>query len=470
MPGSGGKHRVRQATKAAVGRVGTPTLLSSSVASAKNVGAGTKGPTARTLRVPLTELLRGGDVASTLLLLLLLALTAASAAPLRSATPTAAATPASASSAATSTTTTTAATTPASTAATSTPTPATTSTSTPTPSAASTTASTAPPGPTGSLAPFALARAASPGRGRRHSDRLKTNEVGRSGRGDRGQERGRRTPLKGGAVTTVVASLSFTLDSGTSQCFFRDHTTITPPSAPVPVALADPTSGPVVARSSNTLPCSAVPSGFFTGLYIPSFSRNLVGVGYLQDRGITVTFPVHGRTAIYTDSSTGAVLATFTREPHSGLFVLHTPPLQLSAFGQVALSPLVAESSQVIASPPVAVSGQVAVSVQVVVSGLVVVSCSCRSLAHPTVLWHHRLGHPSLPCLHDMANHSLVSGLTRVFSLLPRSLAPPCAPCVAGHLRATPHSSSLRPATAPFQTLHLDIWGPAPMQGSGRER
>ncbi|CAI7893103.1 unnamed protein product [Closterium sp. NIES-54] len=119
------------------------------------------------------------------------------------------------------------------------------------------------------------------------------------------------------AVTTVVASLSFTLDSGTSQCFFRDHTTITPPSAPVPVALADPTSGPVVARSSNTLPCSAVPSGFFTGLYIPSFSRNLVGVGYLQDRGITVTFPVHGRTAIYTDSSTGAVLATFTREPHS---------------------------------------------------------------------------------------------------------------------------------------------------------
>ncbi|CAI7824181.1 unnamed protein product, partial [Closterium sp. NIES-54] len=49
---------VRQATKEAVGRVGTPTLLSSAVASAKNVGAGTKGPTARTLRIPLTELLR----------------------------------------------------------------------------------------------------------------------------------------------------------------------------------------------------------------------------------------------------------------------------------------------------------------------------------------------------------------------------------------------------------------------------
>ncbi|CAI7867137.1 unnamed protein product, partial [Closterium sp. NIES-54] len=163
--------RVRQAAKAVLGAVGTPTLLSSAVASAENVGAGTKAPTALTLRVPLTELLRGGDVARTLLLLLLLlALTASSAAPLRSSTPTTSATPASASTAAT------AAATPASTASTSTPTPATTSTATPTPSAASTTTSTAPTGPTRSLAPLALARAASPARGRRHSDRLRTTE------------------------------------------------------------------------------------------------------------------------------------------------------------------------------------------------------------------------------------------------------------------------------------------------------
>ncbi|CAI7860408.1 unnamed protein product, partial [Closterium sp. NIES-54] len=171
--------RVRQAAKAALGTVVTPTLLSSAVASAENVGAGTKGPTALTLRVPLTELLRGGDIARTLLLLLLLlALTASSAAPLRSSTPTTSTTPASASTAATSATsatTATAAATPASTAATSTPTPATTSTATPTPSAGSTT-TTAPTGPTRSLAPLALARAASPARGRRHSDRLKTTE------------------------------------------------------------------------------------------------------------------------------------------------------------------------------------------------------------------------------------------------------------------------------------------------------
>ncbi|CAI7816837.1 unnamed protein product [Closterium sp. NIES-54] len=32
-----------------------------------------------------------------------------------------------------------------------------------------------------------------------------------------------------------------------------------------------------------------------------------------------------------------------------------------------------------------------------------------------------------------------------------------------------PHSSSLRPATEPFETLHLDVWGPASCPGSERE-
>ncbi|CAI7797021.1 unnamed protein product, partial [Closterium sp. NIES-53] len=103
------------------------------------------------------------------------------------------------------------------------------------------------------------------------------------------------------------------------------------------------------------------------------------------------------------------------------------------------------------------------------VSGLVAASCSCQSLSHPTVLWHHRLGHPSLPRLRSMASQCLVSNLPRVFASLPPSPAPLCTPCVEGRLRATPHSSSLRPATAPFQTLHLDVWGPAPRPRPERE-
>ncbi|CAI7763194.1 unnamed protein product, partial [Closterium sp. NIES-54] len=48
-----------------------------------------------------------------------------------------------------------------------------------------------------------------------------------------------------------------TLDSGASRYFFRDSTTLTPLTAPVPVRLADPSGGPVVARSSTVLPCPA---------------------------------------------------------------------------------------------------------------------------------------------------------------------------------------------------------------------
>ncbi|CAI7927167.1 unnamed protein product [Closterium sp. NIES-54] len=58
---------------------------------------------------------------------------------------------------------------------------------------------------------------------------------------------------------------TFTLDSGASRGFFRDSTTLTPLSAPVPVRLADPSGGLVVVRSSTVLPCPAVPSGSLSG-------------------------------------------------------------------------------------------------------------------------------------------------------------------------------------------------------------
>ncbi|CAI7897035.1 unnamed protein product [Closterium sp. NIES-53] len=69
---------------------------------------------------------------------------------------------------------------------------------------------------------------------------------------------------------------TFTLDSGASRCFFHDSTTLTPLSALGPVTLADPSGGPVLARSSTVLPCPAVPSGSLSGLHLPSFSTKLV--------------------------------------------------------------------------------------------------------------------------------------------------------------------------------------------------
>ncbi|CAI7812836.1 unnamed protein product [Closterium sp. NIES-53] len=155
---------------------------------------------------------------------------------------------------------------------------------------------------------------------------------------------------------------TFTLDLGASRCFFRDSTTLTPIPASVPVRLADPFGGPVVARSSTVLPCPAVPSGSLSGLHLPSFSTNL------------------------------------------------------------------------------------------------------------TLLWHHRLGHPSLPRLRGMHSRFLVSGLPRSLPPLSPSPAPPCLPCVEGQQRTAPHSSSFPLKTAPLQALHMDVWGLARVNRQGRER
>ncbi|CAI7829839.1 unnamed protein product, partial [Closterium sp. NIES-54] len=243
---------------------------------------------------------------------------------------------------------------------------------------------------------------------------------------------------------------TFTLDSGASSSFFCDSTTLTPLNRPVAVFLADPSGGPVLAHSSTVLPCPAAPSGLLLGLHLPSFSTNLVSGADLQDAWVDRFIPGGQRVTHCACSRTGRHLATFTRRPGSSLYTLTT------------------------ASPPVTASGQVAASSQV----LVAVSrsspesspSSCRPLSHETLLWHHCLGHPSLPRLQGMASRTLVSGLPRSLPPLPPGPAPTCVPCVEGRQRAAPHSSTFPPTEATLQTLHMDVWGPAHVRGQGHER
>ncbi|CAI7880823.1 unnamed protein product [Closterium sp. NIES-53] len=117
---------------------------------------------------------------------------------------------------------------------------------------------------------------------------------------------------------------------------------------------------------------------------------------------------------------------------------------------------------------PVAASSQVFAAVSR--SGPESAPCSCRLLSHQTLLWHQRLGHPSLPRLRGMASCVLVSGLPRSLPPLPLGPAPTCVPCVEGRQRAAPHSSEFPPTEAPLQTLHMDVWGPARVRGQGHER
>ncbi|CAI7927674.1 unnamed protein product [Closterium sp. NIES-54] len=68
-----------------------------------------------------------------------------------------------------------------------------------------------------------------------------------------------------------------------------------------------------------------------------------------------------------------------------------------------------------------------------------------------------------------MHSHLLVSGLPRSQPPLPPSPVPTCLPCVEGRQRAAPYPSSFPTTTAPLQTLHMDVWGPARVSGQCRE-
>ncbi|CAI7867188.1 unnamed protein product [Closterium sp. NIES-53] len=195
----------------------------------------------------------------------------------------------------------------------------------------------------------------------------------------------RASPTTG--PSSAEALHTFTLDSGASRCFFRDCTTVIPLAAQVPVLLANPTGGPVVARASTVLPCPAVPSGSLSGLHLPTFSTNLVSNAAIQDAWVDILIPGGQRVAICTCSRTGRHLATLSSSTTASV----TPPCRVSA------------------------------------------ACTPVSLS---------LGFPG-----------------------------PCPPsCVEGRQRAAPHSSEFPPTTAPLQTLHMDVWGPAPVGGTDQER
>ncbi|CAI7778767.1 unnamed protein product, partial [Closterium sp. NIES-53] len=66
---------------------------------------------------------------------------------------------------------------------------------------------------------------------------------------------------------------------------------------------------------------------------------------------------------------------------------------------------------------------------------------------------------PASPLWHAVSSSCI--WVPRSLPLLPPSPAPPCLPCVEGRQHAAPHYSSFPPTTAPLQTLHMDVWGPA---------
>ncbi|CAI7853620.1 unnamed protein product [Closterium sp. NIES-54] len=101
---------------------------------------------------------------------------------------------------------------------------------------------------------------------------------------------------------------------------------------------SDPSGGPVLAHYSTVLPCPAAPSGSLSGLYLPSFSTNLVSGADLQDGGVHQFTLASQRMIHCTCARTGRHLAIFTRRPGTSLYTLTTGSPPVAASGQVAPS------------------------------------------------------------------------------------------------------------------------------------
>ncbi|CAI7860307.1 unnamed protein product, partial [Closterium sp. NIES-54] len=136
------------------------------------------------------------------------------------------------------------------------------------------------------------------------------------------------------------------------------------------------------------------------------------------DAMVTTTTPGGQCVLIYTYTRTGRHLATFTCRPGSSLYTLTTEPPQVAASGQVSAS------------------------------GPVEAPYSCRLLTHQTLLWHHRLGHPSLPRLRGM--HSRLLSVSMIHAAAPHFLWPFAVGYTAHQLNLWPRVSL--PETLP--TLH----------------
>ncbi|CAI7804050.1 unnamed protein product [Closterium sp. NIES-53] len=224
------------------------------------------------------------------------------------------------------------------------------------------------------------------------------------------------------AILAAMYALSF---SAEGDCYLR-----VPPDRGIEAAALGASEFVLPGTASaEALHTFTLDSGASRCLHLPSFPTNLVSTAAFQDAMVITTTPGGQRVSICTCTRTGCHLATFTRWPRSSLYTLANEPPQIAASTQVSASGQVA--------PP----------------------CSCRLLLHETLMWHHRLGHPSLPRLRGMHSRLLVSSLPRSLPPLPPLPTPPCLPCVKGRQRATPHSSLFSPTTSPLQTLHMDVGG-----------
>jgi len=78
--------------------------------------------------------------------------------------------------------------------------------------------------------------------------------------------------------------------------------------------------------------------------------------------------------------------------------------------------------------------------------------------------WHQRLEHMVADTIHEMANKNLVDGLNITGELTMRGR---CEDCIFGKHSTHPFNNSGYRETKVLERIHIDMWGPLPIQSAG---
>jgi hypothetical protein len=234
-------------------------------------------------------------------------------------------------------------------------------------------------------------------------------------------------PVTDALATTLI------LDSGASVPCFKEARNVRPMKKAVNVNGAGEGMS-VKATESSAVPCPVLPEGELRGVHSTQFRYNLVGVHALQQKGVHVAFPPYENRAVCTGQNGSSWV--FPHDPSSGLY-----------------------STTLAAAIGAPESGEEALSTDV----------SAPSLAHPTVLLHHKLGHLSEGYLKTLIQQQAAVGLPKSYTQPPMPLQACCEPCIMSKAQAKPHPPNPTRKAKPLERVHMDLVGPMPMSQRGHK-
>uniref|UniRef100_A0A2N9IZP8 Integrase catalytic domain-containing protein n=1 Tax=Fagus sylvatica TaxID=28930 RepID=A0A2N9IZP8_FAGSY len=220
------------------------------------------------------------------------------------------------------------------------------------------------------------------------------------------------------ALSSNASNSALSVTPGISSEWFLDsaccnHMTDNPhlTSAHTPPVLPTITTADGSAMTVSHVGSISTPNLSISDVFcVPKLHLNLLSVGQLTELGLNLFFSSRG--CLVQDSRTGQIVGSARKVGRLfELTSLHFPSSSVSA-------PVIAASASI-------------------------------------ELWHSRLGHVSLPRIQTLVSRGLLGSVS--------SSPFDCMPCQLGKQPALPFNNSESIASATFDLIHSDVWGPSPV-------